>query len=147
MRAARIICPFACVSALLAASIAIAQAPPPEGDDGGPPPFEPGFGPDFGPPGGGPDGGGPPGRGPGGMGGPNAPTRKILKDYDKDKNGRLEGAERDAAREFLKKNSERGPGGRGVTQIRPRPPIGGHDCERIAKFPWHAIDCKCRQGL
>ncbi len=107
MSLTRLHCPLACLSALLAASIVVAQAPPDpqqSGQDGNPPPADLDFGP--------PDGG-PPGRGPGGMGGPNAPERKILKDYDKDKNGRLEGAERDAARVFLKENPARGPGGPG----------------------------------
>ena len=74
MSLTRLHCPLTCLSALLAASIVVAQAPPDpqqSGQDGNPPPADLDFGP--------PDGG-PPGRGPGGMGGPNAPERKILKD-------------------------------------------------------------------
>src|SRR5262245_1897225 len=65
----------------------------------GPPPFGPG---------------GPGGGGPGGM----QPETKLLKQFDKDRDGRLNIAERKAAREFLQKEiaSERGSrgfGGRG----------------------------------
>ena len=40
-----------------------------------------------------------------------AEERQILKQFDKDENGRLEGAERDAARAELKRTPQRGPGG------------------------------------
>ncbi|HEX3152923.1 MAG TPA: CotH kinase family protein [Gemmataceae bacterium] len=54
--------------------------------------------------------------GPGGFGGPGGMfggTRKILKDFDKDGDGRLNNEERQAARESLKKQGGggRGPGG------------------------------------
>ncbi len=41
---------------------------------------------------------------PRGPGGPMGPERKILKDFDADGNGRLEGPELDAAREQLRAN-------------------------------------------
>lgn len=65
----------------------------------------------FGPPGFGPPGFGPPG-GPGGpMGGGD---RKLVAQFDEDKDGRLNKEERKAAREFLKKNPRPGgPGGPG----------------------------------
>src|SRR5687767_13617625 len=60
-----------------------------------------------------------PGRGPGGdvlFGGPGGPgggDMKVADQFDKDKNGVLDRAERDAAREFLKKERAAGRGGRG----------------------------------
>ena len=51
-----------------------------------------------------------PGR-PGGFGGPMGQIRKLVKQFDKDNDGRLNREERKAAREFLKK--ERASGGRG----------------------------------
>ena len=66
--------------------------------------------PQFGGPGG-PGFGGPGGRGPGGPGGPMGGERKLVAQFDKDADGRLNKAERTAAREFLKTN--RGPGGPG----------------------------------
>jgi len=64
---------------------------------------------------------GPPGSGRGGVGGPGGPEREVLKDFDKDENGRLEGTELDAARAELKNATQsgrgrggmRGPGGPG----------------------------------
>ncbi|MSR75140.1 MAG: spore coat protein CotH [Planctomycetes bacterium] len=59
-----------------------------------------------------------PGRGGPGMG-PSAVERKLVKQFDKDKSGRLETAERKAARELMEKDGatggrgQRGPGGRG----------------------------------
>lgn len=50
------------------------------------------------------------GPGPGGM---NQPERKVVKDFDKDGNGRLNTEERKAAREFLATQPAGGPGGRG----------------------------------
>ncbi len=102
---------------LLAGSLLLAQGPPP------PPPGGPGFGPP--PPGFGPGG---PGFGPGGPGGgrgggfnPGAIT-KLVKDFDKDGDGRLDAAERKAAREQLAKNPRRGgPFGGGGR----RGPFGG----------------------
>src|SRR5688572_4776371 len=47
------------------------------------------------------------GRGPGGM---RQQPRKILKQFDNDKNGYLDKQERAAAREFLKKNPTTRPG-------------------------------------
>ncbi|MBM3839257.1 MAG: spore coat protein CotH [Verrucomicrobia bacterium] len=74
--------------------------PPPEFD--GPPPF--GFGP------GGPGGRGGPGRG--GFGGMVRQETKLVKQFDKDGNGRLDAAERKAAREFLQREGVAGRGGR-----------------------------------
>src|SRR4051812_6595813 len=70
----------------------------------------------------------PPG-GPGGFGGPMMQTRKLVKQFDKDGDGRLNAEERKAAREFIKKEREArgrgfGPGGFGPpspTQVIPRP--------------------------
>ncbi|MCE2882545.1 MAG: CotH kinase family protein, partial [Planctomycetaceae bacterium] len=95
----------------LCAALAGAQAPPP---DGGMPEGPPPFGPGFGPPGG--------DMGPGGA---NAVERKILKRFDKDGNGRLEGAERDAARQELKKSPQPGRGGRGGMRPGDGPPGAG----------------------
>lgn len=54
---------------------------------------------------------GPP-MGPGGPGGgPNQPERKLVDQFDKDKDGRLNGDERKAARDFLNSTSAQGPGG------------------------------------
>src|SRR5947208_1062516 len=69
----------------------------------GPPP---GGGPPFGPPDGEPPFGG---RGPGGPGGMMGQQRKIIKQFDKDGDGRLNKEEREAARAFLK---TQGGGGR-----------------------------------
>src|SRR5436190_24082271 len=60
---------------------------------------------------------GPPPFGPGGPGGVQQET-KLLKQFDKDGDGRLNAAERKAAREFLRKEGasnrgRRGGGGRG----------------------------------
>jgi hypothetical protein len=63
-------------------------------------------GPPFGP--GGPGGFRP--GGPGGFGGPMGQVRQLVKQFDKDGDGRLNKEERKAAREFLKKER---PGGRG----------------------------------
>ncbi len=56
----------------------------------------------------------PPGFGPGGPGGPMGQDRKLLKKFDKDGDGRLDVAERTAARESLKQDQaaggRRGPG-------------------------------------
>ncbi|MFM2163852.1 MAG: hypothetical protein RL325_289, partial [Planctomycetota bacterium] len=83
-------------ASLALGSSAIGQEPPPDGGfPDGPPPF------------------GPPDGGRMGPGGPMAEERKIVKKFDANKNGRLDGAERDAARSFLKENSQQGRGGRG----------------------------------
>lgn len=58
------------------------------------------------------DKGGPPGGPGGGMGGPMAQERKLVKDFDKDGDKRLNKEERQAAREFLKKERESGGGRR-----------------------------------
>ena len=120
---------------LVVASQAFAQLPPPEGEfpDGLPPNGPPGFG--------GPGG---PGFGPGG---PNAPTREILKDFDKDENGRLEGAERDAARAELKKTPQggrgrggmRGPGGNAAPKA-PGPKVSPKDVASYPDAPLFAVD-------
>jgi hypothetical protein len=49
--------------------------------------------------------------GPGPGGGMNQPERKVVKDFDKDGNGRLNTEERKAAREFLATQPTGGPGG------------------------------------
>jgi hypothetical protein len=73
-----------------------------------------------------------PGR-PGGFGGPMGPmgqVRKLVKQFDKDGDGRLNREERQAAREFLKKERAGGgrggfgPGGRGGFRPRPFGPGG-----------------------
>ena len=88
---------------------ALAQTPPPTPRPGappnfdGPPPFDPA--------------GPPPGRGPGGFGGPPGGVRedrKLVQQFDKDGNKRLDANERKAAREFLaKENAEGQNQGRG----------------------------------
>ncbi len=78
---------------------------------------EQGFG--FGP--GGPGGFGPPGGGPGGPGGPMQRERALVKQFDKDNDGRLNKDERQVARDSMKTEGGRrggfgppgGPGGRG----------------------------------
>src|SRR6266851_5589392 len=51
--------------------------------------------------------------GPGGPGGPMGGTRKVLDQFDKDKKGYLNAAERKAAREYLATQPRRGRGGPG----------------------------------
>lgn len=83
---------------------------PPRGDDPGGPPsdqFEGPGGPRFGP--GGPGGPGGPDRGGFGM----SQERALVKQFDKDGDGRLNAAERKAARELLTKEAGEGRGGRG----------------------------------
>lgn len=115
------------------------QNPPPGEQAKDQPPQRPGDGPP-GPGGFGPPGFGPPGFGPGGpggfpggpFGGPGGPfggqQRKVLGQFDKDKNGWLNQEERTLAREFVKKEGggRRGfgpPGGRGPGG--PGGPFGG----------------------
>lgn len=78
------------------------DGPPPNFD--GPPPFGPNGpnGPGFGP-----------GRGPGGPGGMMSQETKILEKFDADKNGRLDAAERKAARADLAQRRTQSPNGRG----------------------------------
>lgn len=79
----------------------------PEGGPGGFGGFGPGpGGPGFGGPGGG-------GRGPGGPGGMMGQERKLVAQFDKNDDGRLNREERQAAREFMKKDRANGGGGRG----------------------------------
>jgi spore coat protein CotH len=61
-----------------------------------------------------PGGQGMPGRqgGPGMMGGPNQPERKVLAQFDKDKDKRLDADERREARLWLESQPGMGPGGR-----------------------------------
>src|SRR4051812_46653382 len=100
-----------CLAVAVAAGSASAQQPAP-GDRGpdNPPPFGPGG---RGEPGGfGPGGPG----GPGGFGGPGGPMgmeRKLIPQFDKDGDHRLNREERQAAREFIKKNPQGGGFGRG----------------------------------
>lgn len=88
---------------------------------------EPNFG--FGPPGG-PGAFGPPGGGgPGGPVGPMPGNRKLVKQFDKDEDGRLNKEERQAARDSMKSEAGRrggfgppgGPGGRGPFGPRSEP--------------------------
>ncbi len=108
---------------LAAATLTVALAadnPPPRGpgpDFGGPPGF--GGPPPFGPGGPGGPGGG---RGPGGPGGPGMQAEtKLLKQFDKDGDKRLNTAERKAAREFIAQEKASGR----VRQRGPRGPRGG----------------------
>lgn len=78
----------------------------PEGGPGGPGGF--GGPPGFGPPGG--PGGGP--GGPGGFGGMGQ-NRKLVAQFDKDEDGRLNKEERQTARESMKRDRANGGGGRG----------------------------------
>src|SRR5687768_16425548 len=55
-----------------------------------------------------------PKKGPGGpdvFTGPGGQKRQLVKQFDKDGDGWLNKAERQAAREFIKKNPRKGPGG------------------------------------
>lgn len=76
------------------------------------------------------------GFGPGGPGGPMQQQRKLLKQFDKDGDGRLNLAERQAARESVKKDGRgrggfgRGPGGPGGPG---GPPGFGRDNQEPAK--------------
>jgi CotH kinase protein len=80
--------------------------------------------PDFGP-------GGFGGRGPGSMN----QTRKILADFDKDKDGYLDAAERKAAREWLAVNPRgRGPFGRGAGPAQPVSPGSKLTSANVKKF-------------
>jgi len=86
---------FGCALSVLAQP---SDGPP---DFGGPPPFGPG-------------GFGPGGPGPGGFGGMMHQKTKLLQQFDKDGDGRLNKAERQAAREFITRQmANRGPGGPG----------------------------------
>lgn len=71
------------------------------------------------------------GFGPGGPGGPMGQTRKVVKQFDKDGDGRLNQTERQAARESLKKDGRRGfgrgPGGPGGPGFGPSGPGFGRD--------------------
>ena len=71
----------------------------------------------------GPFPGGGPGRGPGGFGGVQE-DRKLVKQFDKDGDQRLNAAERQAARELLAKEPRRGPFG-SAPRGGPPTPMGG----------------------
>ena len=90
---------LACCCVLAGPSLAQENPPGRERDpnSGGPPQFGPGGG----------------GRGPGGFGGMTQPETKLVKQFDKDGDGRLNAAERKPAREFLQKEREEGRGRRG----------------------------------
>ncbi|MBN8247343.1 MAG: hypothetical protein J0L84_07855, partial [Verrucomicrobia bacterium] len=65
-----------------------------------------------------PPGGGPPGAGFGGPGGPGGPgmqreETRLVKEFDRDGDGRLNAAERQAAREHLATQAANGSGNRG----------------------------------
>src|SRR5262245_50737565 len=84
---------------LLAPFLAAQERPPQRGGPPGPDAVRPGEPPPFGP------------RGPGGPGGFMGQKRKLVQQFDKDGDVRLNKEERQAAREFLRK--ERSGGGRG----------------------------------
>ena len=83
-----------CALVVCSAFCALAQNDDTPQRPAGPPPFGPG------------------GRGPGGFGGVQQET-KLVKQFDKDGDGRLNAAERKAAREFLAKERAEGRGRRG----------------------------------
>lgn len=66
-----------------------------------------------------PNPGAPPASGPGGFGrgglGPSQPRRKLVEQFDKDRSGRLDQAERQAAQEFLRQERAAGRGSRGFS--------------------------------
>jgi hypothetical protein len=111
------------------------DGPPPDGGPGfdGPPPFGPG------------------GFGPGGPGGMHQ-VRKLVKQFDRDGNGWLNGAERKAAREFLAKEGGsgfRGPGGRGGRFFgpgesqaagQPGPKLSPSDVKTFSEAPLYATN-------
>jgi spore coat protein CotH len=106
------------IFSLVVSSLMIAQEPPPPGGGRG----------------------GEPGRG--GMGfGPPTADREVVKEYDKNNNGRLEDAERSRAREALEKEPRRGrggpggfggPGGRGAANPKPGPALKP---AKVAQYP------------
>ena len=74
----------------------------------------------------------PPGFGPGGPGGPMGQERKLLKQFDKNADNRLDRQERQAAREFLKKDRQ---GGRGRPGFGPPPGFGGDEEPKASPGP------------
>ncbi|RLS37640.1 MAG: spore coat protein CotH [Planctomycetota bacterium] len=119
------------VAALVASCLTVIAGPgstqPPSGP-GGPPPGGPGGIP-FGP--GGPGGFGPPGFGPS--------ERKVLKDYDLDKNGWLNAQERNKARESMAKQPAGGSRGPrrfpGMGRGEPAKPGPKVTRDQVANFP------------
>ena len=121
---------FAFAATLAAQDAADPNRPRPGGDFDGPPPGE---------------AGGPPGRG--GFGGMMQPETKLVTQFDKDGDKRLNVAERKAAREFLQKEraggrGRRGPGGRGFpgrndNQAPPQPgaKVSPADVKSFANVP------------
>ncbi len=77
---------------------------------------------------------GPPPGGPGGPGGPMGQERKLVKQFDKNGDGRLNKQERQSAREFLKKERAKGPG-RGRFGFGPPPGMGGDEQETAKPGP------------
>ncbi len=78
----------------------------------------------------------PPGFGPGGPGGPGGPMgghRKLIKTFDKDGDGRLDAAERRAARESLKRDNT--AGGRPGPGFGPPPGFGEESAEPAQPGP------------
>ena len=74
----------------------------------------------------------PPGFGPGGPGGPMGQERKLVKQFDKDADGRLNKSERQAARDAMKK--DRQGGGRGGPRgFGPPPGFGGEEEPKPAR--------------
>ncbi len=67
----------------------------------------------------------PPGFGPGGPGGPMGQERKLVKQFDKNADNRLNREERLEARAFLKKDRQGGGGRRGPGGFGPPPGFGG----------------------
>ncbi len=82
---------------------------------------------------------------PGGPGGFGAQERKLVKTFDKDKNGRLDRAERDAARESIKKEVAAGPrrgfgpprgfGGENDPPVKPGSKMAPADVENLSGKP------------
>lgn len=118
-------------------------------DFGGPPPPD---GPDFGDgPAGGPDGFGPGRGGPGGPGGMNREEIKLVKQFDKNGDKRLNSEERKAAREYINKQGtnrrQGGPGGRrggfgppgmGAETAKPGPRVSPSDVKSFPDAPLYA---------
>lgn len=140
----------ACACLMVQAFGQPAEPPRPPGAEGqeGPPPFGlPGEGPGFR---GGPRGPGGPGF-PGGPGGPGQAERKLVKQFDKDGDKRLDAVERKAARAWLAEqgNQEggrgrgpRGPGGAGENAgpAAPGPRLSPADVKAYGDAPFYAPD-------
>ena len=76
----------------------------------------------------------PPGFGPGGPGGPMGQERKLVKQFDKDADGRLNLLERQAARDAMKKDRQGGGRG-GRPGFGPPPGFGGEEEPKATPGP------------